>query len=232
MDKRDIITVLLSGGSGKRTGRDMPKQYISAGGCMMITRSLKALTSHPDIRRIRIVADRAWQDKILSEWKEQGIDAELLGFSLPGETRQLSVFNALEDILPLASDDTRVIIHDAARPFVSPALLERVIKSGFDADGAIPVLPMKDTVYLSDGGQRISGLLDRSKIYAGQAPEIFKFKEYHISNSVLMPDRILTINGSTEPAIISGMNISMVAGEESNFKITSAEDLDAYIKMS
>ena len=88
MDKRDIITVLLSGGSGKRTGRDMPKQYISAGGCMMITRSLKALTSHPDIRRIRIVADRAWQDKILSEWKEQGIDAELLGFSLPGETRQ------------------------------------------------------------------------------------------------------------------------------------------------
>ena len=93
-------------------------------------------------------------------------------------------------------------------------------------DGVIPVLPMKDTVYESVDGKTISRLLNRSQIYAGQAPELFRFGSYYEANRRLFPERILEINGSTEPAVIAGMKMAMIPGDENNFKITTKADLE------
>lgn len=95
-------------------------------------------------------------------------------------------------------------------------------------DGVIPVLPMKDTVYESEDGKTISSLLDRSRIYAGQAPELFRLGCYYEANRQLLPERILKINGSTEPAVMAGMKMAMVAGDENNFKITTKADLERF----
>ena len=93
----------------------------------------------------------------------------------------------------------------------------------------MPVLPMKDTVYLStDGGNSVSQLLDRSEIFAGQAPELFRLKPYYKATAGLLPERILSINGATEPAIIAGMNIAMIQGDEANFKVTTDADLTRF----
>jgi 2-C-methyl-D-erythritol 4-phosphate cytidylyltransferase len=89
----------------------------------------------------------------------------------------------------------------------------------------MPALPMKDTVYQSIDGQRITGLLNRQEIYAGQAPELFLFKKYYEANLSLLPDRILQINGASEPAIMAGMDIVVIPGDERNIKITTAEDV-------
>ena len=89
----------------------------------------------------------------------------------------------------------------------------------------MPVSPMKDTVYLSRTGKCVDELLNRSEIYAGQAPESFRFGKYVKANEQLLPNDIHKINGSTEPAIMAGMKIAMIDGEESNRKITTAEDL-------
>lgn len=67
-----------------------------------------------------------------------------------------------------------------------------------------------------------------SRVYAGQAPEGFVFGKYFEANRRLMPDEILKINGSTEPAILAGMDIAMVPGAERNFKITTAADLERF----
>lgn len=91
----------------------------------------------------------------------------------------------------------------------------------------LPVLPMKDTVYLGDGRQ-ITSLLEREKVYAGQAPEAFVLGKYYEANERLLPDRIGQINGSTEPAIMAGMDIAMIPGEEGNFKITTQADLERF----
>lgn len=95
-------------------------------------------------------------------------------------------------------------------------------------DGAMPVLPMKDTVYLSEDGVSVSELLNRSRLFAGQAPELFDLEKYYTANMALLPDRILSINGSTEPAVMAGMDIAMVAGDEGNYKITTAADLERF----
>ena len=95
-------------------------------------------------------------------------------------------------------------------------------------DGIMPVLTMKDTVYLSEDGNRVTSLLDRERIFAGQAPEVFRLGVYFDANKVLIPDKILSIKGSTEPAVMAGLDIVMIAGDEGNFKITTKEDLDRF----
>lgn len=95
----------------------------------------------------------------------------------------------------------------------------------------MPVLHMTDTVYYSADGRKIDSLLERDKILAGQAPEAFAYGKYLRANESLLPNEILQINGSTEPALKAGMEIALVDGEEQNFKITNAADLARFKKI-
>ena len=94
----------------------------------------------------------------------------------------------------------------------------------------MPVLPMKDTVYLSNDGKNISGLIDRSTVFAGQAPELFRLERYYEANVRLLPDEIYKINGASEPAVMAGLKIAMIPGDEKNCKITTAEDLERLLR--
>jgi 2-C-methyl-D-erythritol 4-phosphate cytidylyltransferase len=217
------IALVLSGGTGSRLGSEVPKQYLKVDGKMIIEYCLDVFDSFSGIDAVQIVAAKGWQGEIT----DIGIK-KLRGFSYPGETRQLSIWNGLEDIRRYASDDDIVIIHDAARPCVTSELLESIIGAVSDHDGALPVLPMKDTVYMSSDGNRITSLLDRSQVYAGQAPESFRLGKYYEANKKLFPNDILKINGSTEPAVLAGMDIAIVEGDEGNFKITTAADLERF----
>ena len=87
---------------------------------------------------------------------------------------------------------------------------------------------MKDTIYASRDGKMITSLLDRSCLFAGQAPEGFCFGKYYEANRRLGAEEILKINGSTEPAVMAGMDIVMIPGDENNFKITTTEDLERF----
>ncbi|MBP3505371.1 MAG: 2-C-methyl-D-erythritol 4-phosphate cytidylyltransferase [Lachnospiraceae bacterium] len=220
------IALILAGGSGTRLGGDIPKQYVKVGGKMIISYCLAVFGIHPQIEAIQIVAHREWQEEI-SRAMPHTVTEKFKGFSEPGENRQLSIYNGLQDIVRYAAGKDVVIVHDAARPLVSEAMLSACIDACTAHDGVLPVLPMKDTVYLGDG-RRITSLLDRSAVYAGQAPEAFVLGKYYEANQRLLPDKILEINGSTEPAIMAGMDIAMIPGDESNFKITTKTDLERF----
>ncbi|MDE7427740.1 MAG: 2-C-methyl-D-erythritol 4-phosphate cytidylyltransferase, partial [Lachnospiraceae bacterium] len=166
-------------------------------------------------------------DGAVSEKKDRGIN-KFRGFSAPGENRQLSIFNGLEDIRKYAEESDIVLIHDAARPLLSDRQITDCLKVVAGHDGVLPVLPMKDTVYYSEDGISVSSLLERARIFAGQAPEAFVLGKYYEANKKLLPDRILQINGSTEPAIMAGMDIAMIPGDEGNFKITTKADLERF----
>jgi len=153
------------------------------------------------------------------------------GFSTPGATRQLSILNGLEDICAYASETDIVMIHDAARPCLTAELVSECLEAMKGHDGVLPVLPMKDTVYMSEDGKAVSSLLNRSQVFAGQAPEFFVLGKYYEANRRLLPDKILEINGSTEPAILAGMDIAMVPGDEGNFKVTTKTDLERFAQI-
>lgn len=218
--------LVLSGGTGTRLGADIPKQYIKVNQRMIISYCLEQLFLNSRIDALRIVAEECWQETLeacISEYDKEG---KFRGFSKPGKSRQLSIWNGLQDMKAYAAEEDYVLIHDAARPFLSGQLITDCLDAAAGHDGVLPVLPMKDTVYRSEDGQRISSLLKRDEIYAGQAPEAFLFGSYYEANQKLLPERILKVNGSTEPAILAGLDVVLIPGEEENFKVTTKEDLE------
>lgn len=225
-----IYTVILSGGAGSRIRRlAIPKQYYNIEGKMLISYCLETFSRMGEINGMVIAADEAWHAAIYCELERIGC-SKFLCFSEPGENRQLSVYNALEKLKSKATSGDLVIFHDAARPGVTQELLRRCIEAAENADGAMPVLKMKDTVYYSEDGDTISSLLKRECIYCGQAPEVFVFGKYLEANQLLSKERILRINGSSEPAVLAGMQIKLVDGDERNYKITTDEDLNRFVK--
>ena len=221
--------LILSGGVGSRLGVDIPKQYIKVGNRMILSYCVERLSLHPQIDAIQIVAQESWHEPIADELKTYDVNKKFKGFSGPGENRQLSIYNGLRDILTYASgtDDT-VLIHDGARPCLSETLITACIEALNGHDGVLPVLPMKDTVYVSSDGRRVSSLLNRGEIFAGQAPEVFVLGKYYEANERLFPQKILQVNGSTEPAVLAGMDIAMIPGDEGNYKITTKADLERF----
>lgn len=230
-------------------GMDIPKQYIKVNGRTVISYCLESFFAHEMIDAVQIVADEAWHEMITETVNQlcQAVSGSTFdksrpentlacrenmgkfrGFSLPGRNRQLSVLNGLDDIRKYAGDSDYVLIHDAARPLVSHVLITDCIAAVKGHDGILPALPMKDTVYFSEDGRNVSSLLERSRIFAGQAPELFVLGKYYEANRRLLPDGIFQMNGSTEPAIMAGMDIAMIPGDERNFKITTAADLEHF----
>ena len=226
------IALVLSGGTGTRLGADIPKQYIEVAGKPVIAYCMEPLFQHKCVDAVHIVAASVWQEKI-REWMESdkaisSYREKFHGFSEQGENRQLSILNGLRDIHQYAKDTDLVLIHDAARPLLSEKLITDCFEAAENHDGVLPVLPMKDTVYGSSDGRRITTLLKREELFAGQAPEVFRLGEYYKANQKLMPEQILQINGSAEPAILMGMDVAMISGDEGNFKITTKEDMDRF----
>lgn len=228
--------VILSGGVGNRLGLDMPKQYYEVGGRPVIQYVLETIENHELIDGYVIVASKEWRDFLIECIKKihntvPSYSKKCLGFAEPGENRQLSVYHGLLALKNVAKAEDLVLIQDAARANTSNELISRCLMLGDEEDGAMPVLPMKDTVYLSRDGRQVDELLKREQIFAGQAPESFRFGKYLKANEALLPEKILSINGSTEPAVKAGMKISMIDGEEANFKITTKADLERFCDM-
>ena len=225
------VALILSGGVGTRLGADIPKQYLEVGGRPIISFCIETLSQSEWIDAIQIVAEDEWQAQI-EEWLPfYDKKKKFQGFSLPGENRQFSILHGLEDMLAYTGRDDMVLIHDAARPLLSGTQIQACFEAAKGHDGVMPVLPMKDTVYYSRDGAVVSKLLEREKIFAGQAPEVFVLGKYYEANERLLPHRIFQINGSTEAAVLGGMDIVMIPGEETNFKITTRTDLDNFKKI-
>ena len=271
------IALCLSGGTGTRLGGDIPKQYMEVGGQMLISFCLKMFSETDKIDGIWIVAAEDWKSIIEAEGKRLGYSQKILGYSFPGDNRQLSIYNGLTGIKEYISkctneknekeggikdegcitktncatkksctitensndinskakckpdpDDVIVVIHDAARPNLTAEFTERLLEAIKDADGVMPVLAMKDTVYYSKDGKCVDELLERSRIYAGQAPEAYRLGKYLAANEALLPDKILKINGSTEPAVLAGLKVNMICGDENNYKVTTRADLERF----
>lgn len=225
------VALILSGGTGVRLGSGIPKQYISVNNRPVIAFCMERLFRNRMIDRVQIVADPQWREFIAGYIVSLDQKQKFQGYSFPGENRQLSILNGLRDVSCYAGEADCIFIHDAARPVLSDRLIEDSFCAICGHDGVLPVLPMKDTIYLSTEGKKVSSLLNRCELFAGQAPETFILGKYMEATCRLLPDRIKEIHGSAEPAVLAGLDIVMIPGEESNFKITTKEDLDRFRKI-
>lgn len=221
--------IILSGGTGERMRQSsgVPKQYIEVNGQSILEFCLRTFIESSSIDGIVVVANELWHDYIKDIFEKLGTH-KFLGFAQPGAARQLSIYNGLEKVKQICPDADRVIVHDAVRPRVSLDLIGRCMEGLNQAAAVMPALPVKDTCYQSADGQKIMALLPRSQLFAGQAPEAFRFQPYLAAHRAMNEDELAAVNGSSELAYKSGMEVRIIPGEEGNFKITTPEDLTLF----
>lgn len=222
------IAVILSGGVGTRMGLDVPKQYVEVCGKTVLSYSVSTLYKSNRIDKVVIVVADEWLDFVKKSLADE-IHSKPTFFAKPGETRQYSIYNALNVIKGLqVGDNDVVIIHDGARPLLSEELVNRCLETIVEAEAVLPVIPVKDTTYLSTDGKNITSLLDRGHLWNGQSPEAFVFGRYLESHQTMSREELLKINGSTELAFKTGLKCVLVTGDPFNFKITTPEDLSNF----
>lgn len=221
--------IILSGGIGTRMQMgDFPKQYLEVEKKPILLYTLEQFQKSSAVEKIVIVAADAWREKIRGWMEEDGI-TKFLAFADAGDTRQESIHNGLTVCMEdSVSENDGVIIHDGVRPLVSEQLIGDCLAALADHEGCMPVLPMKDTIYQSSDGTKIDHLLERSTLFAGQAPEAFQLHPYAKINREASKEELSLTRGTSEIAYRHGMDVAMIPGDERNFKITTRSDLERF----
>lgn len=207
--------LILAGGSGSRVGSDIPKQYLPLGGSPVILRTVTAFLTHPSVDSVRVVIGPDDLARYSSALSAAALPAPVTG----GASRQESGLHGLEAL----EDETPdyVLIHDAARPFVDHATIDRVIAALESHSAVLPAVPVADT--LKRGGAVVEATVDRQDLWRAQTPQGFRFAEILAAHRNAVG---LELTDDTAVAEHAGMAVALVPGNEDNFKITTREDLD------
>lgn len=212
-----VAAIVVAGGRGIRAGGDLPKQYRTVGGIPVLRRSLLAFAAHPEIALVQPVIHP--DDAGLFGEAAAGLPVRPPAHG--GATRQASVCAGLEALAEAAPDI--VLVHDAARPFVSSALVSRAIAAG-RAGAAVPGLPVSDTTKMVDSQGLVTETLDRARLRTVQTPQAFVF------SALLAAHRKARAAGRddfTDDAALAewaGLPVGVFEGEAGNVKLTTAED--------
>lgn len=212
------FAIVVAAGSGERMG-GRPKQYRALSGEPILRRSLRLFTTHRAIEAVQPVIHR---DHTTEFQAAAGEFSKCLPPVEGGSTRQRSVQAGLEAVA--AHSPEFVLIHDAARPFASPALVDRAIAAASATGAAIPVLPLADTIKRVDRTGRVTATLDRNELRAVQTPQAFAFAP------LLEAHRRAAAGGredfSDDAALMewAGIAVTTFEGEAGNLKLTQPED--------
>ena len=172
-----VVFLVVAAGRGSRAGAGGPKQYRELGGRQVLTRTLEALSrAAPESRALTVIhADDLDLYEAAVAPLSQDLREKLLPPTIGGASRQESVCNGLDTLAGLCADDDLVLIHDAARPFVSAALIERAKEAARDSGAAIPGLAVTDTIKQVAPDARIVATPERATLRAVQTPQAFRF---------------------------------------------------------
>lgn len=208
--------LIVAAGRGHRFGGVRPKQYLPLAGQPVIRHTVRRFQEHALIDDVVVVIDPAHRALCDEALAGLAVAPPVAG----GNSRQESIRRGLE-ALATSSPPERVLIHDAVRPLLSPALIDRVVAALEAADAVLPVLPVVDTLKRVDGG-RVVGAQARDGLVRAQTPQGFGFA------LILEAHRRLAGAELTDDAALAselGIPVRTVAGEEGNLKITTPDDL-------
>ena len=209
-----IAAVIVAAGRGERMGGTLPKQFRPLLGVPVLRRAVSAFSALPEIGTIIVATSAERRNECAAAL--DGLPQ--IVFATGGATRQESVRNSLETIGPPPPEF--VLVHDAARPLVSAALIRRVIAALEDgAPGAVPLVPVSDTLKRDDAGSWTT--VPREGLFRAQTPQGFRFAP------LLAAHRQFAEAGATDDmaiAELAGIPVARIAGDEANLKITTEED--------
>lgn len=217
-----IAAVIVAAGRGERAGASAegPKQYRRIAGTAVLARTLGVFVRHPAIARIVVVIhpdDDALFGAAVGELPAHAVTVH------GGATRQQSTLLGLRALASAAPD--LVLIHDGVRPFVDAATIDRVVAGTDPHHGAIPALPVADTLKRAAADGTIAGTVDRSVLHAAQTPQAFPFAKILAAHEDAAAGGRSDFTDDAAIAEWAGIPVRLVAGSPDNTKITWAKDI-------
>ena len=216
-----VTAIIAAGGSGRRLGAAVPKQMLDIGDGTMLQRSAAAFLAHPLVSEVVLVLPAELVDVALPAIDDVAPAGPRLRRVRGGDRRQDSVANAFDQIDPAADV---VLIHDAARPFVSAALITRTIEAAGAHGAAIAALQSRDTVKRVTAGV-IAETIPRETVYLAQTPQ--GFRRDVLAAAVALGRAGTAATDEAALAEGAGYQVHVVDGDPGNVKITTEEDLVA-----
>src|SRR6266853_22874 len=210
--------ILVAAGRGLRAGSGGPKQYRSIGGQTVIFRAMEPFCRHPQITAVQPVLNPDDTAVFNDAVRELRYEPPAKG----GATRQASVHAGLEALARQKPDV--VLIHDAARPFVSAALISRAIKAASATGAAIPAIQVADTIKLVDGGGDVEATPERARLRIAQTPQAFRFDVILDAHRRAAREGRSDFTDDAALAEWAGLTIATFEGDVANMKLTTPED--------
>lgn len=221
VDTAQFFAIVPAAGVGQRMQSDLPKQYLTLHGKTVVEHTLQRLLSETRIKRIIVPVsptDHTWRE--LAVFNDERVEV-IQG----GQTRCLSVLNALEHLSACCRDNDWIIVHDVARPCVVMSDLHSLIQQLYnDPVGGILAVPVTDTIKQTNDGVSIKRTVDRSVLWQAQTPQMFRFQllfealQQTCGRGVMVTDEASAVE-------LAGEQPKLVLGSRSNIKITHPEDL-------
>lgn len=205
-----VTALIVAAGSGTRMGGETPKQFCSLAGKPLLRHAVEALAAHPRITDVRVVIGPGQEPQAAAALAGLDVGIPIIG----GAERAESVRAGLAAI-----EDGIVLVHDAARPFCPPEVVDRLLDALAKADGAVPVLPVADT--LAKGDSELRGTVNRTQLLRIQTPQAFHLEDlryaYEEAGSGAPTDESTVMQHA-------GLKVATVAGDEILHKLTSPRD--------
>jgi 2-C-methyl-D-erythritol 4-phosphate cytidylyltransferase / 2-C-methyl-D-erythritol 2,4-cyclodiphosphate synthase len=215
-----VTAIIAAAGDGRRMASGVPKQFMQIGGVSLLQRSVTAFCRVARITDIIVVTRAEAVEDVSRTIATEGRSTAVVA---GGATRQASVAAAFDHVAP---GTDYVMVHDAARPFVSAALIERTLDAAIESGAAIAALPARDTVKQAasaDGRPFVARTIPREEIYLAQTPQAFR-REILAAAIQLGRDGAVATDESAL-AELAGTRIRLVDGDALNFKVTTESDL-------
>lgn len=233
------IAVILAGGTGSRMGAEMPKQFLPLAGRAVIEHSIETFCNHPAIDEVAVVVHPEWRGRMeaiaANGW------AKLKKIVDGGAERYMSSLNAIMAYID-EPDDTNLLLHDAARPWVSAEIVDRVVAALKHNEAVGVAVPSTDTVWevhpdmsaemIMEGGKfemprLVARIPERMLMWRAQTPQAFRLPLIRdaYQRALQDPQFRATDDCGVVRKYIPGTKICVVEGSEENKKITFAEDM-------
>ena len=213
-----VAAVVVAAGRGSRAGGDVPKQYRMVAGEPVIRASLGLFAWHGEVHLVQPVIHP--DDQQAFAVASQGL--RLLPAIFGGGSRQASVRAGLDALMPHAPD--LVLVHDAARPFCSAALVSRAIAACGETGAAVPGLAVTDTIKTVDGRGCVTGTLERARLRSVQTPQAFAFAPLLDAHRKAAQAGRDDFTDDAALAEWAGLRVAVFAGEAGNIKLTTEDD--------
>ena len=220
-----VVAVILAGGSGKRMGTDLPKQYLQVGDRMVLEHTLARFDHHPGVDELAVVLHDDYRP-LLQDAVDRHPCTKPLRMLRGGSERYLSVLSAVQAYADRPDDI--LLLHDAARPLVEAGTISSVLQAMATHDAAVVVVPTVDTPLLSNAdGSLMEQPLQRSRVYLAQTPQAFR--QQVVARAYTKALAAGPIDSTDDAGLVARhlphVAIAIVPGKPTNIKITYPDDL-------